>query len=213
MAQYENGAFTRRVVVDTFIRLFYENGFHETSYGDICRESHVNRSTLYYHFKDKEVMRYEAVWEYTAMDRKLIEKYCTSSENVLVQAMYLMWIQVKNDAKFRRFIYQACLDYPMYTGKMDYTHYYLMISENVFGTRQPSSLSIASAYGYIVGCLRMLCEKPDFYDPAELVSHCLNSCISIWNLSEEKNTMMWTELEYVQSCIPEKYKKTFCFDV
>ena len=61
MGYYENGNNTRRVILDACKRLFYEKGYHETSSLDIARESHTNRNAIYYHFKDKETIRYEVL--------------------------------------------------------------------------------------------------------------------------------------------------------
>ena len=75
MGSYENGANTRQAIVQACKRLFYEKGFHDTSYGDICRAAHVNRGTVYYHFDSKETMRYEVQWEYTTDNKHVVEKY------------------------------------------------------------------------------------------------------------------------------------------
>ena len=41
MGNYENGALTRQLIINACNRLFYEKGYNETSYADICAMAHV----------------------------------------------------------------------------------------------------------------------------------------------------------------------------
>ena len=36
MGAYKNGASTRQVILQSCQKLFYDKGYHETSYDDIC---------------------------------------------------------------------------------------------------------------------------------------------------------------------------------
>ena len=184
MGNYENGAFTRQAIVIACKKLFYEKGYQETTYADICQEAHVNRSTLYYHFRDKEEMRYDVIWEYTIDCKHAAEGYCSQPEYHYILAMYLIWRQTKEDPRFRRFIHGLCVDYPVYTGKKDFSQYYYVLTDHMwhyfFDRTHISQLSLASVYGYIMCCMRMLCESPERYDVMELFRHCVNSSLSIW---------------------------------
>ena len=102
MGQYENGIFTRKAVVQACKRLFYEKGYHETSYADICRLAHVNRGTLYYHFPSKEAMCYEVMWEYAVDNKHIVEKYCREPQYHYLLAIYMFWKQMHEDGQMRR---------------------------------------------------------------------------------------------------------------
>lgn len=206
MANYENGAYTRQAIVRACRRLFYEKGYHDTSYPDICKAAHVNRSTIYYHFHSKEAMRYEIMWEYTIGCKRIAEKYCDRPEYHYILATYILWHQVKHDPNMRRFQYQICLDYPVYTGKMDASYYYSLLTDRMWGAffdrTQISELSYASVYGYIMCCMRMLCENPEQYDPLELFIHCADSSIAIWNISQNTINIPWQDIRHYISRIP-----------
>lgn len=208
MGNYENGAFTRQAIVKACKKLFYEKGYQETSYGDICKEAHVNRSTIYYHFRDKDEMRYEVMWEYTVDFKHIAEKYCGRPEYDYIVAVYLLWRQAKKDEKFRRFVYGLCVDYPVYTGKKDISQYYGVLSDHMWGhfidQKQISQLAKASVYGYIMCCMRMLCENPDHYDVMEIFQHCVNSSISIWVGPQDQVEGFWEEVQACIARIPEE---------
>lgn len=207
MANYENGAYTRQTIVQACKQLFYEKGFHETSYADICKAAHVNRGTLYYHFGSKEDMRYEVQWEFTIANKHIAEKYCPDSRYHYVVAMGMFWKQLQKDEKIRRFALQCCTDYPVYTGKKDMTYFYYTSYESMWGQfwdrKKISQLAFASVYGYIMSCMRMSCEHPDRIDSLELFEHCIHSCFAIWGIPGALMDEIVTEAMKYISLIPE----------
>lgn len=207
MANYENGAYTRQAIVQACKQLFYEKGFRETSYSDICKTAHVNRGTIYYHFETKEIMRYEVQWEYTIANKRIAEKYCPDQRYQYILAMAMFWKQMQRDNNLRRFCLQNCVDFPVYTGKKDLTHFYYTGYETMWGAfwerKDIPKLAFASVYGYIMSCMRMLCEHPDRYDPMELFEHCVNASVSIWGIPQEIMDQIWKDVKHYISLIPE----------
>ena len=208
MANYENGASTRQMIVQACKQLFYEKGFHETSYSDICEAAHVNRGTVYYHFPTKEAMRLEVQWEFLIGNKRVVEQYCPDTRYQYIVAMGLFWKQVQKDKNLRRFSMQCCMDFPVYTGKKDLTHFYFTSYESMWGAfwdkKNISQLSFSSVYGYIMSCMRMLCEHPERYDAMELFEHYVRSSVSIWGVPDELMDQIWTEVEGYLARIPEE---------
>lgn len=207
MANYENGANTRQSIVHVCKQLFYEKGFHETSYGDICKAAHVNRGTLYYHFKTKEDLRYEVQWEFTTDNKRIAENYCADTRYQYILAMGLFWKQMQRDPKLRRFCLQSCVDFPVYTGKKDLTHFYHTSYERMWGAfwdrKDIPQLAFASVYGYIMSCMRMICEHPEKYNAMELFALCVRSSVSIWGIPDELMDDIWAQVEKYLLLIPE----------
>lgn len=56
MSRYENGYETRRIIYNAAKRLFFRQGVDKTTYDNIAAEAHVNRGSVYYHFKSKAVL-------------------------------------------------------------------------------------------------------------------------------------------------------------
>lgn len=215
MANYENGANTRQAIVAACKRLFYEKGYYETSYGDICKAAHVNRGTIYYHFDSKEAMRYDVMWEYTTDAKRIAEKYCDQPQYHYILAMYILWHLAKRDEHFRCFQPAICIDYPVYTGKKDCSYYYSNLTDGMWGAffdkKLIPQLAFASVYGYIMSCVRMLCEHPEKYEPWELFRHCVDSSISIWGIPRETMDQIWIDVKNYLSQIPEE-EMQICFD-
>ena len=206
MANYGNGATTRRAIVNAAKRLFYEKGYLETGYGDICAAAFVNRSTIYYHFKTKDALRYEVHWEYFISCKRLAEQYCPDSRYHYLLAMCIFWHQTHDDPKLRRFVLQCCRDFPVYTGKMDFSYFYYACYEVMWGAlwdkRKIPQMAFASVYGYIMSCMRMLCEYPEKYDPMELFVHCVNSSTAIWGIPREEMDGIWRDMKRWLACVP-----------
>ena len=52
MATYKNGINSRKAIIDTARRLFYEKGFRATTYHDISQEAKVRNGSISYHFEN-----------------------------------------------------------------------------------------------------------------------------------------------------------------
>ena len=92
--KYETGIETRKLILAECRKLFLDKGFHETSYNDICKAAHVNRGSIYYHFKQKDMIRYEILWEIYTDNKRFAEQYTSVSSHQYVFALYLMWRQI-----------------------------------------------------------------------------------------------------------------------
>lgn len=208
MANYENGANTREAIVQACVELFYEKGFHETSYSDICARSHVNRGTIYYHFPTKDDIRYEVLWEFMIRNKRIAERYCPDARYHYILAMCMYWHQVHKNPNQRRFLLHCCIDYPVYTGKKDLTHFYYTSYEQMWGQfwdrKKIPQLAFATVYGYIMSCMRMLCEHPDRFDAVEMFEHCIRSSVAIWGIPQEIMDRIWQDVQHYLSVIPEE---------
>ena len=115
---------------------------------------------------------------------------------------------MQNDEKLRRFCLQCCVYFPVYTGRKDLTHYYYTSYESMWGAfwdrKNISQLAFASVYGYIMNCMRMICEHPEKYDALELFEHCIRSSVAIWGIPDELMDEIWTEVEHYLAAIPEE---------
>ncbi len=208
MRVYSNGMDTRRLIVAAGKELFYERGFRETSFDDICKKAHVIRSSIYYHFKDKETIRYEVIWEYMTAFRRLVEQYCPQEEHIVSLATYCLCVRTAKDARFRKFINDYLSDFPTYVPDAGMPQFYRVVYSGMHGhiwdIEDISPLAFASVYGYIVGMIQMMIAKPDAHDTKSLFQMCLNWGRSIWGIPKDKIDTRWEELESYIDSIPLK---------
>lgn len=215
MANYENGSSTRQAIITACKKLFYEKGFHETSYYDICKAAHVNRGTVYYHFETKDDIRHAILWEYTLEIKRIAERYCAQPEYHYILSAYMTHCLIKTDCQIRKFYYDFLIHYAVYSGEKDSTRFYAELNTKMWAPFYDkaiiSDLAFSSVYGYIAACMRMLCEHPEKYDPLELFEHCTYSSIAIWGISKEKIDKIRADIRYYIAQIPEEEIK-LCID-
>ncbi|MCD7820234.1 MAG: TetR/AcrR family transcriptional regulator [Lachnospiraceae bacterium] len=207
MGKYENGLSTRRIILDAGRQVFLDKGFHQTSSDDICRAAHVNRSAIYYHFKDKENLRYEILWEFIREYRAIVEPYSAKLEIQLALSACLSWVHSIKDAKIRRFHVDYAHDYPVYIPNQPLPTYYRLLYSNIFGKIWPvekiSALSFSSIYGHIVSVMLLADSEPENFTGKELFLHNMETGMKSWGIPEEKSRDFWMELKEGLEQIPD----------
>lgn len=199
MGKYENGVETRKIILEACKKLFYEKGYHETSNEDICQAAHVNRSAIHYHFKDKENIRYEVLWENAMKNRHFAGQYCDQEQYLQLLAVYLMHYQYLNDPKSRKFFADYHRDFPLYSSSGGMAQFYRISYESMYGQflefSQVKSLAFQSAYTFICGVMLLADEHPEHYTPKELFSRCMISGMAILDIPTDKINRLWEDLE------------------
>lgn len=147
--------------------LFLEKGYRSTSIDDICRTAHVNRGSIYYHFKDKENIRYEVLWcsimesvgQVRASGKPVPAKY----EYLL--AVYLLWERICREETVRRFFVEYFQDYPVYSPKDNLARSVVtllnQINRQILPDYETDRLGKTSVYGFIMSVV-MLTQKTEF---------------------------------------------------
>ena len=51
MAQYKTGRNTKEKIIEASKSLFYEKGYNNTTFNEICAKAEVNSGLISYHFK------------------------------------------------------------------------------------------------------------------------------------------------------------------
>ncbi len=207
MSTYQNGSETRKQILESAKELFYEKGFHETSYEDLCRTAHVSRRTAYYHFKDKELLRYEVHWEWIIQMRHLAEQYCDREEYSISLAMYLAWKRILKDEKYRKFFLDYYNDYPVYDPDTGMGHFFQILCKEMFGQiwtiEEIPTVAFASVYGLMAGMFQIVAVHPEAFDAAELLHNCISWGTSIWEIPRETIDQFWRELQSYIDLFPE----------
>lgn len=208
MGAYRNGTSTRQVILTACRKLFYEKGYHETSYDDICNAAHVNRGSIYYHFKEKENIRYEVLWEMHRQCQRIAERYCSRQEYVFITGSYIMWGKTLSDPKLRKFEVDYYEDYPVYTPNNPVALYYKICNQSMFSElgdlKQIRPLSLATVYGNIYGVLRLVDAEPERFTPDEIFENVIESSIMLLGLSREKSEALKEKLTLYVERVPEE---------
>lgn len=198
MGKYENGSNTRRLILDVSIRLFLEKGFHETSYDDICHAAHVNRGSIYYHFKEKSNIRYEVLWELVIKNRNFVRQRCPETQHDILLAIYVLWKQFFEDARIRKFFLDYFDDQPVYSSGRELGHFYRTLYnqmyENIWDIEKIDDLSFASFYGHLHGIIQLIDANPSLYNADSLFWHAYHTSTAAYGMPAEKVTLLEEQL-------------------
>lgn len=105
MSSYSNGQDTKNKIYEVCKRVFYDEGFKETSFNKICKIADVNPGTIAYHFQSKHnvgVLIYQEMLE--TLVGKAYEFYPDETpffRCFLTCCMHMYYLF--NDPKYRRF--------------------------------------------------------------------------------------------------------------
>ena len=216
MGAYENGMGTRRMILDACKKLFYEKGFHDTSYDDICREAHVNRGSIYYHFKEKENIRYEVIWEYTMRNCNDAKQYCDDPVYQPSVGMYFLWYQLYYDPKMCRFCIEYFEDYPAYAPQNSLARYYKTLwsylYKDMWNGYCCDYLPFAALYGYIMGLIHLARNQPAGITPLELCRQCFTAGNMIGGIPGDAVSREWDIIAgYIEKIPVDAMEKLYRF--
>ena len=112
MAGYKTGQKTREHTLRICRKLFYEKGYRETSFGEICQEAEVNPGTISYHFKGKtkiaQTIYAEIMYTYQQRLKELIPDLDDLEFTLLCISVHVKFLY--EDYGYRRFISQMGTD-------------------------------------------------------------------------------------------------------
>ncbi len=65
---------TRQKILDVSLELFSQNGYSAVSIRDICKQVNIKESTIYYHYKNKQAIFDELLYQFEKKATMLMEK-------------------------------------------------------------------------------------------------------------------------------------------
>lgn len=126
MSASDIGEATRKIVCDACKHLFYEKGYHETTYSNISEYSGVNRGAVYYHFKSKSniaaIIQKEIYQERIAKLKELFPE--ESHEVIELISFNIFWHCIASDRPFRRFFCESTPEVSDHIPPSNYLRHY-----------------------------------------------------------------------------------------
>ena len=107
MVKLSAGEKKKKLIIDTCKVLFYQKGYANTTYEDICEAADIPPGTITYHFGGKRDIATVIDAEYERENKTYIEKVCGDRYN-LTQMMVIenfhMWKRIFEVPEIRRFL-------------------------------------------------------------------------------------------------------------
>lgn len=113
MVKMSAGEKKKKLILDTCKKLFYRNGYENTTYEDICKAADIPPGTITYHFGSKRELAAIIDAEYERENKTYIEKMCGdrySKTELMVIENYHMWKRIYEDENIRRFLLDLSAD-------------------------------------------------------------------------------------------------------
>lgn len=90
MSRSEGTADTRSRILDTAMRLFYEQGYHATGIATILREANVNSGSLYYFFPSKEALLKGVLERYLEGLEPMVMVHARNATNDSIERIFVL---------------------------------------------------------------------------------------------------------------------------
>lgn len=145
MSEYQAGQETKKLILDTCRKLFYEKGYKNTTIRDISKATHTNVSAVSYHFDGKEKIRSIIVNDILHRIDVEASHYTDDFGLKYIVAGYILWYIIYNDEKFKRFYCEYVTDQdPDYSN--DPLKEFFVYLYKVFGVSVPKPNAFARKY-------------------------------------------------------------------
>lgn len=111
---YLAGEQTKRKIFKESKKLFYKNGFTETTYDDISNAAKVNRALIPYHFNNKQALGQEIYCriteEFTTAIDEILDIRQFSSDFISIFHTVAYYRLLRDNYRFSRFVFQLQSD-------------------------------------------------------------------------------------------------------
>ncbi|MEL7531776.1 MAG: TetR/AcrR family transcriptional regulator [Bacteroidota bacterium] len=92
-------AFDESVALEKAMELFWQQGYHATSYGQLVAHMGVNRASLYSTFGDKQALFDKAVKQYTAQNLTQLKAFFETQSSVIAGLKKMVVRSLEEDLK------------------------------------------------------------------------------------------------------------------
>lgn len=110
MSNYVKGLETKQIIIEAAKELFYQKGYEETTFSDICKIADVNRGLITYHFKTKASLANLVFQHYINDSMEQCSKLLANEDKMTQYFVsdYIYFKLIFRDEKFRNFMDICC---------------------------------------------------------------------------------------------------------
>lgn len=110
MSNYVKGLETQQIIIEAAKKLFYQKGYEETTFSDICNITGVNRGLITYHFKTKAALANLVFQHYINDSMEQCSKLLAKEEKMTQYFVsdYIYFKLIFRDERFRNFMNTCC---------------------------------------------------------------------------------------------------------
>ncbi len=174
MVRQKAGEKKRKLIIDVCKKLFYNKGYSNTTYNDICAAADIPPGTITYHFDGKRGIAGVIEDEYETQNKIYIERMCANKGYTKTQLMAIenfhMWKRELDDVKLRNFVFDLSAErIPSAAAFQAVKYFYQCVIEErgiEIGERE-LGLAVAAQIGMSDAVLSMLARDSDEFSYEE----------------------------------------------
>ena len=220
MVKLSAGEKKKKLIVDTCKKLFYRQGYNNTTYEDICREADIPPGTITYHFNGKRDIAAVIDTEYEAQNKIYIEKVCGTAytlTQMMVIENFHMWKRTFEDDRIRRFLLDISSERLPTQSSVNVVGYYYRCVLDDQGLSIPDKelpLVVASQIGMSDGILHAIAHADYQYSYEEVAHFAIRFFLRQCGLDDDSIERLTREGKEIFDTLPidNRYYEDFAYD-
>ena len=222
MVKLSAGEKKRQHIIAVCKKLFYQNGYANTTYDDICKAADIPPGTITYHFDGKRGIGAAIEDEYEPQNKIYIEKMCANRNysKTLLMAIenFHMWRRNFEDENLRRFLRDMSSERVPTTAAYEAVRFFYQCVIEDLALDQPCDkemdLIIAAQIGMSDMLLHCIVHDIDRYAYQECASFGIRFFLRQLGVPDAQSAKIIAEGESVFETLPidNRYYRNFAYN-
>lgn len=203
-------------------KLFYENGYANTTYEDICKAADIPPGTITYHFGNKLGIAAAILSEYEPQNKIYIEKMCAnrnySKTQLMAIELFHMWNRLFEDENLRRFLSDISHERIATTEARSAIEYFYECVMDDLGITGIDDLELNFIVSAQIGMsdimIVRLSENPEAFTYRDVARFSIRFFLRQLGVHDDESTRIIDEAEAVFETLPidNRYYRDFAYD-
>ncbi len=220
MVKLSAGDKKKKLILDTCKKLFYRNGYENTTYEDICEAADIPPGSITYHFGSKRDIAGLIENEYERENKTYIEKLCGDKYSLTLMMVienFHMWKRIFEDENIQRFLREMSgnrLVSPYIIDTLTCFYRYVMEDQGIRIDDKELELIVATQIGMSDGILHAIKESEHAYTYEEAACFGIRFFMRQLGIDDEVICRYIKDGKAIFDTLPidNRYYKDFAYD-
>lgn len=222
MVKLSAGQKKRLHILQVCKKLFYDNGYANTTYDDICKAADIPPGSITYHFNGKLGIAATIENEYEPQNKIYIEKMCANRDYSKTLLMgienFHMWKRNFEDANLRRFLNEMSHERVVSREAFDTLRYFYDLVIEDLGITGIDDMElgfiVASQIGMSDSMLMRMNENLDAFTYRDAAHFAIRFFLRQLGVPDSKSAEVIEESEAIFETLPidNRYYREFAYD-
>lgn len=208
MVKIPTGEKKKLLILNTFKTLFYEKGYHQTTYEDICRKADIPPGSITYHVKSKKHVAALIHSEYETNGKNFLINIAGNTYDMKTMAALRIihwWDRVFFDPHIRRFCMDIAEEGIPRISISDYLEQFYLLyirNYNLEVSNRKMKFIVSSHIGIVDQLLLYVCDNISEYTYKETSAHIIECYFKFLNLENNEINRIIEESNSIYETLP-----------